>query len=383
MSESMKSNDDPLKDCRVHFCLVSEQAAVNLLPVAYYRPKEVVLFVSPQMHSSSGLLQNAMEKAVPGLKVSRITIDDPYDLNECRNVFLDALMAREEDRPVINVTGGTKIMAIAAVTAAYAAMVQTFYLNELKNTISLIDPYKEEAQTTVNSVAMRMNLETYLAAYGYKVADSQPMASLNWQEKTLIEELLSMPSIKDVVPRLNELAVEAEKTEKMTVSSAGVPGELLGAFDTLCERFANTGHLRIEGRTLRFPSEEDRFFVAGGWLERYVFNEISALKLKPVGNMVVRNPSQNELDVAFMHEGTFYIVECKTGNLHHDVEKANDVIYKLETLHKVGGRKTKLILVSYRELHKKAKERAGKAGIKVIEGNDVKGFKDIIWSYIA
>ena len=156
MKETVQQLDDVLAKCKVHFCLVSEQAAVNLLPVAYYRPKEAVLFVSHKMHETADQLQGAMEKAVPGLKVSRIAIQDPYDLNECRNVFLEALMVREDEQPVINVTGGTKIMAIGAVTAAYAAMVQTFYLNEQKNTISLIDPYKEDAQRNVSSIAMRM-----------------------------------------------------------------------------------------------------------------------------------------------------------------------------------------------------------------------------------
>ena len=37
---------DPLNEVGVHFCLVSKQAAVNLLPVEHYRPNAVVLFVS-------------------------------------------------------------------------------------------------------------------------------------------------------------------------------------------------------------------------------------------------------------------------------------------------------------------------------------------------
>ena len=37
---------DPLNEVGVHFCLVSKQAAVNLLPVEHYRPNAVVLFVT-------------------------------------------------------------------------------------------------------------------------------------------------------------------------------------------------------------------------------------------------------------------------------------------------------------------------------------------------
>ena len=42
---------DPLNEVGVHFCLVSKQAAVNLLPVEHYRPNAVVLFVSHEMQA--------------------------------------------------------------------------------------------------------------------------------------------------------------------------------------------------------------------------------------------------------------------------------------------------------------------------------------------
>lgn len=36
------------------------------------------------------------------------------------------------------------------------------------------------------------------------------------------------------------------------------------------------------------------------------------MNLRPQANLVVKNKVKNEIDVAFMHEGGFCIVECKT-----------------------------------------------------------------------
>ena len=58
--------------------------------------------------------------------------------------------------------------------------------------------------------------------------------------------------------------------------------------------------------------------------------------MKPEGNITVIGDAKNEIDVAFFHEGSLCIVECKTGNLSAS-EDANQVIYKLESLKKLGG----------------------------------------------
>ena len=150
----------------------------------------------------------------------------------------------------------------------------------------------------------------------------------------------------------------------------------------MCESFHDAGHLTFKGRLLSFPSEADRFFVAGGWLERYVCGQLAAMNLRPQANLVVKNKVKNEIDVAFMHEGGFCIVECKTSRLD-DLEEAKAVVYKLETLKKFGGLKTTLILVSYHKLHDEAKKRADSVGIKVIHGEGLRSLKNQLRNAIA
>ena len=93
-------------------------------------------------------------------------------------------------------------------------------------------------------------------------------------------------------------------------------GDLKAKFDTLCDEFSKINRLEVVGRKIKFASEEDRFFVAGGWLERLVFNELSAMRLSPVGNLTIMGDVKNEIDAAFVYDGGLHIVECKLSLIH-------------------------------------------------------------------
>mgnify|MGYP003030348142 FL=1 len=371
---------DPLNEVGVHFCLVSKQAAVNLLPVEHYRPNAVVLFVSHEMKAQARDLQAAMLKTLPGLRINIISLADAWDLAGVRDAVWSQLeeLCCDVNQIAVNVTGGTKIMMLGALLAASAAGARCFYINESDNSISLIDPDSNDGSRRMQKVRLQTKVETYLKAYGFQVEDSSRMPSVSMSEKKLIESLINTPSFRDVMPLLNMLSADRETEKALKVSFKGrIPPQNRAAFDALCDRFIQTGHLNIRGDIMSFPSEADRFFVAGGWLERYVFNTLSDMKMKPEGNITVIGDAKNEIDVAFFHEGSLCIVECKTGNLSAS-EDANQVIYKLESLKKLGGIKTKLILVSYKPISAKSNIRAtgDKTHILLIQGDQLKRLKD-------
>ena len=266
-------------------------------------------------------------------------------------------------------------MAFGALTGAYDAGLPAFYLNVQNNVISILRGGKENRREFVAPIAVKLNLKTYLAAYGYE-AGAVELPSLSYKEEQLAESLISKQSQRSVLSTLNWLAAEAQERRVLQIDpkEAKLSPDQDEALKTLCESFCDAGHLTFKGRLLSFPSEADRFFVAGGWLERYVCGQLAAMNLRPQANLVVKNKVKNEIDVAFMHEGGFCIVECKTSRLD-DLEEAKAVVYKLETLKKFGGLKTTLILVSYHKLHDEAKKRADSVGIKVIHGEGLRSLK--------
>lgn len=371
---------DSLEGRRVHLCLVSTQTMANLGPIERYQPNEVVLFVTAPMKDAAEALETAIRMGSRAVRISRVEVPNANDMDHCVESVLEVLTQYDPDDVAVNVTGGTKIMSMAACVAACTAGAKAFYL-EKENKVSLIDIFAGSNAMESHVLNHKLKIKQLLASYGVEVVGSKAMGSLSYDEWEVVKRILNTDSMKEAIPRLNELAVAAEKAKPMVVDVPSMPGELQAKFDTLCDEFDKIGRLEVRGKKIKFSSEEDRFFVAGGWLERFVFNEVSAARLAPVGSLEVRSPAKNEIDVAFIHEGALHIIECKTSNLS-DAKQASEVLYKLQTLKAFGGEKTKLLLVSYRELHPEARQRAASLGIQVITGRQILQIQEKIKAWL-
>lgn len=383
MTNQSEQQVDFFNQFETHFCIVSDQAAANLLPIVYFKPAHLVLLVSKEMRERGVAtdFENAVRFASPSTRVEVEDWPETEDLEAMRSFVFELLVKHEGNKPIVNVTGGTKLMSFSALTAAWGAEVPAYYFSE-NNTVSIIRSGSGGNTQKVASLHVRLSLKNYLAAYGYEASQTLTPA-LSAGERETAESIISQASMKEVVPIMNALAVAAEKQNQLMSdpSPFNLSGAKKQAFDTLCDYYEKAGHIRFMGAKLCFPTQEDRFYVAGGWLERYVYGVLDSIGVKPLANLIVQRKVKNEIDTAFMHDGTFYIVECKTSNLSA-AKDANDVIYKLETLRKVGGKKTGLVLVSFRDIHPEALKRANTVGIKVIQGAQLKTLTNQFRQYI-
>lgn len=93
---------------------------------------------------------------------------------------------------------------------------------------------------------------------------------------------------------------------------------------------------------------------------------------------------KNEFDVAFMAKNKLHIIECKTMIMDREEGiKAEDILYKLETLKDYGGLLAKKCLVSYFEVPKYVKNRASFLNIEIIHGEDVQRLKLKIQEWVG
>ena len=354
-----------LARCDVHFCLVSGQPDINLLPVTQYRPRLVVLFVSEEMREAAENLKKAIRITVPGVRFEEVGISDAWSFAGNRDLIFDVLAEHEGERAAFNVTGGTKMLSFAALTAAWTAGVPAFYLNHNDGSISVIAMDREAERIRTDAVSV--NLRSYFSAHGVEVAAITSVPTLNAKAGERIAWILKQESMRKAVPMLNFLASGLEGRQSLSADTACFEGSPnLAQFDQLCDYFQEMGRLRVQGRRIIFRNDADRFFAAGGWLEEHVASVLASIGLRPGSNVrVLRAGVENEIDVAFLHKDCLTLVECKTSNLT-DVAEANKVIYKLETLRKFGGLKCRLVLVSYQPLAAHALKRAAEAGIEVI-----------------
>ncbi len=107
--------------------LVSEQTMQNLLPAMALKPECIVHLCTPRMKHVSEALVRAYKAAGVDAQVRSVPLGDMPGLQDTaaaiRSVFGDC------ESPIVNFTGGTKLMSIAAYASASVAKVPSLYVD--------------------------------------------------------------------------------------------------------------------------------------------------------------------------------------------------------------------------------------------------------------
>ncbi len=368
-----------MKKFDVHVCLVSDQAVPNFLPVLDkdFRPQEVVLLVTEQMQARADALAEVMRQGC-GVKVQQLAVADAYDMAQVGEQVFALLCDMDKDQVALNVTGGTKLMAIAAFAMFKEAGYPSFYFTADSNEVLLLDNNER-----LLLQPPKIKIEDYLMLHGYPARhklQKQP-AHLEWLP--FAEELVrAHGSLGQELGRLN---FEIAQTDKRALKCKAPAGAVAHNMQYLLNLLEDNGLARRQDDYLVFADEEAKQYAAGGWFEDYVFQTAKSLPgVQDVAlNVQIENAKEqvfqhNELDVLLLVNNVLHVLECKTANFATHEDKAEEALYKLESLKKLGGLRTKAMLLSYRELTGKIRNRAMGAQIGVIEQKDLSGMKTLL-----
>lgn len=381
-----------------HVLLVSAQAAPNLLPALdpAMRPAEAVLLVSAKMQPRADALERVLQQA--GVKTRRMEIANEHNFAALESTLLDVATSRDSQTVALNVTGGTKLMAVAAQEVFRSEGKPVFYVN-VENDEVLVIGEKAASQP----LRAKLKVHEMLRAHGYSVTtQEQPQISRELRDLTarLIDHVASAGRALGALNALARVA-RINKNLQAELSPAQQDSRSLGDIVAL---FADTGLLRQQGNALMFKNEEARFFANGGWLETHVYEVLQSLRsqheaLSDVAMGVrvgfadasskTQGNDKNEIDVAFLYRNTLHLIECKTANLalpgSGGDDKATEAIYKMESLLKLGGLRTRGMVVDYRGQLSQSEanqKRAAEARIEIVSGaqlKDLKGFISRVW----
>ncbi|MCO6427470.1 DUF1887 family CARF protein [Nitrosomonas communis] len=377
-----------------HLCLVSAQATPNLVPALdpAFQPASVTLAVSADMQEKARWLEKVLKER--GIQVEKLALADAYDYNQCWECFAEWL-GRQSSNVALNVTGGTKVMAMAAQDVFREEKKPVFYVNIETDEVIRLDT--REAPFTLPT---RIRLKQYLEAHGY-----------------IVPKKLNKPDInRDIRDFINRLAYESERLGKALgtlnwLASQAVATRETGAFvspalnkhdldskalDELITMFKNENKLSLQNDKLVFPDEDARKFVNGGWLEYLVFQTLATLAgelggmdwatgieiLAPDGRR-----TQNELDAACLLKNTLHIIECKSANLSSNGKtgesSGTDALYKLDALRRIGGLRTKAMLVDFRgSLRDIDKSLAAQMNLAVVSGSQLRNLQGEIKTWL-
>ena len=379
-----------MKKFKTHFCLVSQQAAPNLLPLLDndMKPEKVVLLVTPQMLQQANYLEQVIKPR--GIKVEQQRLELVDDINAMQDQLIALIDNEPDDEIALNVTGGTKWMAIAAQEVFRMKGSAVFYVKVEDDKVLFLD-----GDPASHNLFQRIDLKSYIHAYGYEFREQDQVVGLSQQQRQLCERLvLRVGEWQGAIGQLNLLASEAEKNGTLNLPLGSRIKHQDPQLSVLLGECTDAGLLRsAPGDQIHFSDETARSWANGGWLESYVNSKLNELKGEgviqdsPRLNLHIHRigaTSHNEVDVCFMARNRLHLIECKTKRMtgRGSAEATTDAVYKLDSISDLGGLGTKSMLVSYRQLKPVDQQRAKDLKIKVIQGVQIQQLKTLLRDWI-
>ncbi len=375
----------------VHVCLISEQLIPNLIPLLYEKPSMAVLLATDATVNRAEWLADILRPR--GIK-SEIQKISAYDFFQVSGVIKQVIKRFSgQARLTLNVTGGTKIAALAAFQEFYFADHRIIYQDTYNDRLLELGDHLRETPLSENFIGVR----EYLACYGKKMTNKGIPSPLFDQRCVCLQELCSfLVNNEGLLGRFNH-AIDKYWNDRN--GYAVIPVRELGdRADRLCTILEKCDAATCSGEYLYIPDEDKKFFCHGGWLEEYVYRAVRGLNLKGLNAMInvcvewakdrtTGMDVTNEFDVLFTWRNRLHIISCKTSNM--DVRtngsgtKGKEAVYELDSLaDDTGGLFGKAMLVSARKLSPYSLARASENKIKVVDGEKVLRLPEILRGWI-
>ncbi|MGQ9848194.1 MAG: Card1-like endonuclease domain-containing protein [Bacteroidales bacterium] len=321
------------------FCLVSRQAMANVLPVFMYKPRLVFLFATPEEKITADHLEKLFISK--NIVVKRIDDLDAYDYLKFKDCILDELNKLTGD-VWLNVTGGTKLMALAAYEAFAEKNLNIIYCNTDRSQIIHLFP-----KLNTERLILDVSIEDYLRSYGYTVA-----ASRTEEVKKEYFELFEFIELKNLRREFSEFLDEYRKATGSTNPVKTYNDKRNKIFSI--QKTTSSVLLFVNKNQFKY---EDEKFLKGDWLEYFMLYSLEKQNIKPVvGVKIVSDTNvENEIDIIFIKDYQLYLISCKSGRN----TDPNKDIYEIETLRNIaGGTFGKAYLFTVQDLTDRMKQRA-------------------------
>ncbi|WP_305908195.1 DUF1887 family CARF protein [Methylomarinum sp. Ch1-1] len=371
---------------QTHLVLISAQSVPNITPILdeRFRPDRVVMLVSPDMRARADDLERIYQPR--GVKVQRWFVDDAWDVEHIRNRVMELLTEYEQDDIVLNATGGTKPMSIAAYEVFRTFDKAIFYVHPEADRLIWMHPGDRD---TVD-LADKIKIKEYLQSYGAVAVDSY-QGGVSAELRELAGQLArNIEVFSDALGSLNFYAAKADNRECL---SPEVKMDGRHDFWKLIDLFEHAGLADKQGCRLRFRDEDARFIANGGWLESYAYacclNIKKSRNLQDVGQSVVvekANNVKNELDVALLKDNRLHILECKTSQLSAKSPggpKADQMLYKLGSIRdNLAGLQARSMLVSANPLKDAHLQRARELKIETCSHRELQFLEEKLGEWI-
>lgn len=340
----------------VIFCLVSRQAMANVLPVLMFQPKSVVLFTTPEEKLCADNLEKLFKSK--GIKIKRNDGLNAYDYINFKDAVRSEL-EKTEGNVILNVTGGTKLMALAAYEAFAEKDKKIFYCNtENKQIIHLFPKLSTEPLT------LNLSIKDYLISYGYEIVSTRT-EGLNRNHKRLFNLLIE----KQLLTRFSEF-LDKFRSESAENKNLKTYNDKKNGIFTI-QKTPSIFILFVYKEQYRYDDDK---FLKGDWLEYLMLYHLENMGINSELGIKVTSAGkvENEIDLMFIKDYQLYLISCKSGRKNDP----NKDIYEIETLRNVaGGTFGKAFLFTTKPLNSRIEQRAKELSIQLINLSNLADMK--------
>jgi hypothetical protein len=309
----------------VMLALVSDQPMPNIMAVLQYDPppNHVEFIVSADKTDASQYdpwyddKYYALCRAIQplGISCNRMPPAHPYRLRDVKAQCLDAIARHPDaDHFVINVTGGTKLMALAAYLAGLESRHPIVYVESRDRRLIAVSGSISTEQPFDEVRFRRINVKRYLTAYGRTIEQETSHKALSGQDVATAHFFVNnLSAARPLLRKITEAvyaggdprAPRHFALESLSTSQQGVLDRLIVA-----------GYLTRTGQPQQFAvvSEAGWHFLKGTWLEVYAFDTLyCSCFFDGVRCNVHLKGAPGELDVVLARNASLGICEAKFG----------------------------------------------------------------------
>ncbi|WP_246540530.1 Card1-like endonuclease domain-containing protein [sulfur-oxidizing endosymbiont of Gigantopelta aegis] len=376
---------------KTHICLVGQNEELNIPPSLHpgFKPDKILLIFSSWHKEKSRNLSLIFNHHQ--IQTQFIEITDKREpktiVQRIEELIIEQLKQSPDDKNALalNITSGSQLLSLICHELFEKYQLPVFYVNketDVLHFLPLISGHSYQFH-----LDDRLKIFDYLLAYGIKaIPPSIPNRETSKAHITLCQTLIEgIEQYQKPLGKFNYYAARTDKSFQVTIKHSDLKDH---EFVSMIYLFSHLKIIDFNGSQLNFKNETERFFCNGGWLEEYVFLELTALKQQLLIQDIyigleieLPGGSKNELDICFMANNRFYLIECKTKK-YSGHTAGNNTLYKLDTLKHYGSTQSKAMLISYHKLTNSNRRRASDYQLSIISAHKLKQLKKHIVQWV-
>lgn len=330
---------------KIQISLISQQSIPNLKLIKEFQTEvDNHIFITTKEMEDDNKSDDIINAAnLSQSKVQKIRVN-PNALSDIENELLK-IEERKGYEYIVNITGGTKLMSIAALN----------YFDEFKNVKIFYVPIEGECfrqifpriENPETKFKIKISIYEYLTSYGLEIITKSNEIRNFEISRILMRKLINGNSCVKEIPTL---------------------------------RYAT-----------KHENPEDRTYFMGKWFEEYIYQTIKnklSLNNSEIATSVKikKGNSENEFDVLFIYKNQIYVIECKAYYSARNVKfKLQEAMYKLGALDDDFGLQAHSFLITTFDIKNYKPQwdntlnnRAKSLDVRFLQFNDIKNSNKII-----